>query len=232
MKICVIGNSHVGALKRAWDEIKGNYPQQRIIFFAQRGDGLEELAAHNGKLTPNNEELTKSLEFTSGGSKEIAPEDYDMFVIYGVGATAYFIDNNQFYSRSAMQRALHDILDPTLSFKLLKRLRSITDKKIFVGHCPLPAAKEVASNTRPNAYIAGLKLINDIIYHPLNAELIGQPLSTIVNEKHTHPDLSKDSKRLAIGDNFDNENHPANEDMHMNDKFGEMWLREFLEKAL
>lgn len=232
MKICIMGNSHVGSLKRGWDEIVGNYPEQEITFFAQRADGLNELISKNGKLIPKSEELAKALEFTSGGKKEINPSEYDVFVIYGAGANINFVKDNQFYSSAVIESSLNDLVANTLSFNLLKRLRTLTTKAVFIGHMPLIAAKEVLSEDIPDDYIARVALINDVIYHPLNAELVTQPLSTIVNGNNTHPDFSKGSKRLAIGDSFDDEYHPDDDTGHMNDKFGAIWLTEFFKKYI
>lgn len=227
MKICVLGNSHVGSLKRGWDEIKGDYPEHEITFFAQRSDGLEDLVACGGKLIANTEKLAKALEFTSGGKKEIDPSQYDIFLIYGAGVNINFVADNRFYSTAVIASSLNDLVTNTLSFSLLKRLRALTDKSVFIGHLPLAPAIELLSDAMPSDYVARVKLINAITYHPLNAELVRQPSSTMINGKNTHPDFSKGSKALAVGDSGDNVFHPESDSDHMNDKFGEIWLREF-----
>ena len=228
MKICVMGNSHVGCLKRGWDAIKEDYPEHEITFFAQRSDGLDGLIAHDGKLIPNNEKLAKALEFTSGGKKEIDPTEHDVFVIYGAGAKTSFITDNHFYSRAVVERSLNDLVANTLSFNLLKRLRTLTNKPVFIGHLPLVPAMKVSADAAPSDYVARVELINEVTYRPLRAELVRQPLSTIVNGNNTHPDFSKGSKALAVGDSGDNVYHPESDNDHMNDKFGQIWLREFL----
>jgi len=231
-KICIIGNSHVGSLKRGWNEIWADYPEQEITFFAQRSDGINDLVALNGKLIPDNEKLVKALEFTSAGKKEIDPIDYDVFVIYGAGANINFINDNQFYSSAVIKSSLIDLVTNTVSFAILKRLRNLTNKAIFIGHIPLVAAVEILSESTPSDYIARVELLNNLIYRPLRAELVLQPLSTIVNGNNTHPSFSKGSKSLAIGDNFDNKYHPDDDNEHMNDKFGEIWLRKFIKNYL
>lgn len=228
MKICALGNSHVGSLKRAWDAIKGEYREQEITFFAHRSDGLEGLIAHDGKLIPNNEKLATALEFTSGGKKDIDPNEYDVFAIYGAGVNINVVKDNQFYSSAVVESSLNDLVTNTLSFNLLKRLRTLTMKPVFIGHLPLVLAMKVSADTGPSDYIARVELINKVIYRPLKAELVRQPLSTIVDGNSTHPDFSKGSRALAIGDSGDNVYHPESDNDHMNDKFGEIWLREFL----
>jgi hypothetical protein len=232
MKICVLGNSHVGSLKRGWDLIRSEFRGQEITFFAHRAGGLIGLMPHQGKLVPNNEELAKALAFTSGGKREIDPKEYDVFLIYGAITNASFIQDSQHYSRAVRERTLSDLVANSLAFILLKRLRTLTDKAIFIGHMPLLAATEILFKTTPSDYLANLKLANEVSYRPLNAELVTQPLSTIVNGANTHPAFSKGSKRLAIGDRYDDEAHPETDTDHMNDRFGEIWLREFLTKYL
>lgn len=228
IKICVMGNSHVGSLKRGWDNINSECPGKEITFFAHRADGLNGLIPKDKKLVPDNADLVNALKFTSGGKQEINPEAYDIFLIYALGSTVNFTQSSRFYSRAVIKKSLNDFVENTLSFKLLKRLREVTNKKIFIGHTPFAAAIQISTNMKPADYVDRVRLMNDIIYHPLNCELVLQPLSTIVNGNNTHHDFSKNSMRLAIGDHFDDEYHPEDDLDHMNDKFGEIWLKEFM----
>ena len=229
MKICVMGNSHVGSLKRGWDEIKADYGGHHVTFFAHRSDGLEGLIVQDGKLIPTNEKLATALEFTSGGRKDIDPEEYDVFVIYGAGLNIGFKKDDVFYSRAVVECSLNDLVSNTLSFTLLKRLRRLTGKPAFLGHLPLVPAGTISAETTPSDYLARVDLINEVVFRSLNAELVRQPLSTIVNGSNTHPDFSKGSKALAIGDSGDDVFHPESDSDHMNDQFGQIWLRDFLE---
>lgn len=228
MRICIMGDSHVGSLKRGWDEIYKDYRDKEIVFFAHRADGLNDLIVWDGKLIPDNEELAKALKFTSDGKAEIDPIEYDVFIIYATGATVNFTYHSLFYSKAVIKRSLNDFVENTLSFKLLKKLRAVTNKTIFIGHTPLTPAIQTLPDTKPADYLSKVKLINEVVYNPLHSELVLQPLNTIVNGNNTHADFSKGSKRLAIGDGFDNEFHPEDDNDHMNDKFGEIWLKEFM----
>ncbi len=223
-----MGNSHVGSLKRGWDNFNSECPEKEITFFAHRADGLSGLIPKDKKLVPDNEDLVNALKFTSGGKQEIDPEAYDIFLIYALGSTVNFTQSGRFYSRAVIKKSLNDFVENTLSFQLLKRLREVTNKKTFIGHTPFAAAIQISPNTKPTDYVGRVRLMNDIIYHPLNCELVLQPLNTIVNGNNTHHDFSKNSMRLAVGDHFDDEYHPEDDIFHMNDKFGEVWLKEFM----
>jgi hypothetical protein len=223
-----MGDSHVGSLKRGWDNINSEHPGKEITFFAHRANGLSGLIPKDKKLIPDNEDLVNALKFTSGGKQEIDPEAYDIFLIYALGLTINFTQSRRFYSKAVIKKSLNDFVESTMSFQLLKRLRDVTNKKIFIGHIPFAAAMQILPDTKPADYVSRVKLMNDIIYRTLNCELVLQPLNTIVNGNNTHHDFSKNSMRLAVGDHFDNEYHPEDDNFHMNDKFGEIWLKEFI----
>ncbi len=230
-KICIIGNSHVGALKMAWDNTCRHYPTLDITFFAQRGYGLKDLRVEHKSLLPTSESLASALQFTSGGKTEIDTQLYDVFLIYGLFLTPYFPDDKHFYSQAVLQHALYDHVEGSLSFRLLKQLRSITDKAIFAGHDPLliPTG-ELSNDSNPVAYLDAIGTLNRLFYQPLFAEVIAQPLDTIVYGRHTHADFSKNSLRLAVGRKSDLEAQPDHNKGHMNGEFGELWLRQFFGK--
>ncbi len=223
-----MGNSHVGSLKRGWNNINSEYPGKEITFFAHRATGLSGLIPKDGKLVPDNEDLANALKFTSGGKQEIDPSEYNVFLIYASGSKVNFAQSGRFYSKAVIKRSLSDFVENTLSFQLLKKIRAVTNKIIFIGHTPFAAAMQFLPNNNPTDYVGRVKLMNDMIYSPLNSELVLQPLSTIVNGNNTYYDFSKNSMRLAVGDHFDDEYHPEDDIFHMNDKFGEVWLKEFM----
>lgn len=228
MKICIIGNSHVGALKRGWDRISAKHPGTELTFFAHRANGMAALKVEGNSLVPKTDLLKKAIRFTSGGLERITPGDYDVLLLYGLRASPNFASRNQFISAQAARQALVDLTHGRLSSKLLGMLRPLTDRIIYIGHDPLPAASRVRSERPPADYVEGIETLNEGIYRKLGAEMIAQPVSTIVNGRQTHSDFARGSKRLAIGDGRDDRAHPEGEDGHMNDDFGEIWLEAFL----
>jgi hypothetical protein len=230
MKICVIGNSHVGALKRAWDKMSPAHPGLELVFFAHRGNGMSALKPQGKKLVPTTDDLCAAMKFTSGGQDHIVPADYDAFLIYGLKASPNFGAGERFFSRQVRQQALDDLTHNKLSLKVLKMVRQLSEAPVYLGHEPLNSASE----TRPDASIApyesGIAQLNESFYGPLGAEMLMQPPSTMVNGKNTDPSFSKDSQRLAIGTSNNDAAHPEGEDRHMNAAFGEIWLGAFIER--
>lgn len=115
-----------------------------------------------------------------------------------------------------------------MSFELFKKLRAITGKKIFVGHNPMPAAKEGISRKEALSYKRGLKVVNEEIYNPLGALLLNQPALTVMCDGYTDSVFTKGSKRLAIGKVDDDDFHPDTDTGHMNSDFGKEWLSNFI----
>lgn len=228
MKIAAIGNSHIGSLKKAWLMMRDNYPACDITFFAHWADELRSLEVENGCLVPGNSGLRDAISFTSDGLTSIDPNQFDVFLLYGLDASPYFHNENRSYSSSVIRRSLNDVFEPALATLLLKRLRSITDKPIFIGHTPLRVKTHEDNRRELIEYNLGLRLLNTERYLLMGAEMIPQPLETIVDGCKTEPQFSIGSRRLSVGSFIDDELHPESDKSHMNEAFGELWLRQFL----
>jgi hypothetical protein len=83
-RICVIGNSHVNALKQGWEDIAATCPDHRLTFFASLGDRIGKLELVEGCLVPQDPALLKNIVFTSGGLDRIVLADYDVYLVYGL----------------------------------------------------------------------------------------------------------------------------------------------------
>ncbi len=225
MKLCIIGNSHVGSLKTAWDN---HFPAKngvKITFFAAPGYKLDGLKLDGHKLVPSKLSLRNSLRLTSGGQGEINLKEYDCFLIYGVKALSYFEDKN-FHSSAATQQALDDHYGPTLSYQIANMIRKSVASNIYIGHVPMPSAPEKDNaevEYSSNQYNNGVELANTRFFSLINAELIKQPGSTIAKSGcHTQFIYSTGSRAL------NNRVTPMEDTRHMNDKFGQVWLQSFL----
>jgi hypothetical protein len=228
-RVCVLGDSHCGALKRAWDRMASRHAGVMITFFCQRALGLSGLIVAGEELVPDSQELADTLRFTSEGKDRVVPRDYDVFLIYGLGAIVGSFCSDTFYSRAVVTAALRDLVHPSLSFILLMRLRQLSDKPVFVGHPPLPLAGNVATDRcGSTAYPDRIRLMNLLLYEPLRTRLLPQPPVTIARGEFTDARFSRGSRRLAVGSHDDDELHSDDDNVHMNDEFGSIWMTEFL----
>lgn len=84
---CVIGNSHVAALKLGWQAVKADYPEIEIDFFAGPRQRLSKTFVRKGVLTTRDEIVAENLRLT-GGSDRIDLRSYDFFCVSGGGASS------------------------------------------------------------------------------------------------------------------------------------------------
>jgi hypothetical protein len=228
-RICVVGDSHAASLKRAWRGMAGLHDSFELRFFCARGLELSGMIVDELRLVPNSDALAQAIKFTAEGCSHIDPKNYDVFLLYGLGCYPHFEQQTDvFHSRHVLAAALRDSAKSTLSFQLLLRLREITARDIYVGHRPLDAAKSDTPTEEAGSYATSIRRMNEILYQPLRATIVSQPLETMVGGRFTQPHFSRGSRRLAIGDNLDDELHPDDDDVHMNDDYGLRWLAKFL----
>jgi len=233
-KLCVLGNSHVGSLKRAWDRLKKSHLGNNfeITFFADRGDLLKSLTAEHHFLTSDNIRVKRSLSFTSGGLSKIDTNAYDFFLIYGSQLWPFWLYNDAFYSLDFIKQSINKHLEQTQAKHLLTELRKSTTKPVFLGHDPILTQKSGCARFTHEDYNSGMHELNIYLNKNHSAQAIKQPNSTLDKGELCCTDISflKNSRRLAIGFNNDNEIHPEDDLHHMNDNFGEIWIKNFLEK--
>lgn len=233
MKLAVLGNSHIGSIKKGWGSIAETYSDTELTFFGHRGRRIEGMQAKGGLLAPVNKDVEDAIKFTSGGPAALDPGAYDAILLYGTEAWPFFLEPARFYSQKALVQAVKDLFDNSLSVLLLDRLRTITSMPIYVGLEPCLAAapedhaadKECTGDT--SDYEAGFAYLKATIFEPRDAILVGQPLDTIVNRRKTSAQFSKGTQRLSVGDKYDGVLHPKTDDIHMNGAFGALWLDKF-----
>lgn len=231
MRLCIVGNSHIAALKAGWDaEIGAVFPASYPTFFGVRGGGLTRLVVDGGTLTSDNAQIQRELAFTSGGQTRIDPKRFDAVLVYGLcrNVNRQVRNHGVGYSRQALETALLDYWAATSLVGIMQKLRQITDLPIYGGHSPLEAAKDVTESEDTSSYRAFLADSNQQVFRYLDVELIGQPLQTIVNGNATTIGFAIGSQRLAVGAGNDKVPHENTETRHMNADFGALWLRHFL----
>lgn len=224
VRLCVLGNSHVAALRTAWDSLQRDHPEVEITWFAHRGMGVSNLIPTSESLVPNNDDLLTSIKFTSGRS-EVRLADFDAFLVYALHQHGRQPDTS-FYSAAVRRQALEDQVTSQRNYMLVQKVRSVTDKPLFVAHDPLPAfgADDVVMRDYP-AHVAEMQ---ERFYSPLSATLVEQPSSSVVAGCATKQEFSKDSTRLVVGKDNDGETHGGHDIFHMNSSYGNLWLTSFI----
>jgi hypothetical protein len=152
--ICLIGDSHLAALKHAWNAIGAEFPGRTLVFFAGAGKSMNGLSVSDGALAPHNQWLTDALERTSGGESRIAG-DYDRYVIHGMGLSVYLAievarkfraehhadDGRKPISDDRYAELVCRTARDTIAGRTLAKLREITAAPILVSPMPWAGAK-------------------------------------------------------------------------------------------
>ncbi|WP_300319064.1 hypothetical protein [Idiomarina sp.] len=231
MRLCVIGNSHVGALKDAVGVIEGLTKVSSVTFFAKAQQGMRELLVdkESDALVAGSETLQKSLILTSGGQSEIRVSDFDCFLLYGLDFNAYFKPNRIISSQLEESQRIDWFTTTTMNY-VLSLLRLLTNKKIFLGHTPMVASGSQSSGEGEidSSYLSNLELIeSDILKRYHSVSVVGQPLTTICQGRKTKSDYSRGSIRMETGHKLDGTPHPEEDISHMNKVYGELWWKNF-----
>lgn len=234
-RLCILGNSHVGALKRAWDARGTANPEADVAptFFASRHRGLSQARVEGRHLVPGTEDLARDLAFTSGGDGTVALDDFDAFLVYGLFVPAYR-DAGQSYSAACRMAALHDHFDHRIGVILAQSLRAAVDVPVLIAHDPLPAdpgGVQGRPAARRDHYRDTIAMVNERFFAPAGLTMLAQPAETRVPERpfFTRAAYARGSRRLAVGDALDDGAHPHEDRLHMNDAFGALALDTVLE---
>ncbi|MEP2759827.1 hypothetical protein [Parvibaculum sp.] len=227
MRLAVIGNSHIGSLKRAWDRISEEYASVEIVFFGAKGGGLGHLKVRGRRIVPTDKKVLNSIKFISRGHTGFDPTKHDVVLIYGVQGQPFFFPLENFYSAQCIRRVMEDLVRGRLHFRLATMIRRLSDIPVYIGHRPLSAEERISENQNLDSYTKGMALLNETMFAPMNVHMISQPAETIVNGNATDLKYTIGSRRLAVGNAIDDDPHPEEDVNHMNDEFGELWLRKF-----
>jgi hypothetical protein len=84
VKICLIGNSHLATLKRAWDVREdARRDGLSLTFFGSSGTSVSSLVFDDGYLVPREQKVARTFQLTAGTDR-IDLGSYDAFVFTGV----------------------------------------------------------------------------------------------------------------------------------------------------
>lgn len=150
MKVCILANSHAKMLKLATDAAppKGWTP----TYFAAPAAGMGQLAVAGKSLKPLTASLKSKLIYSSGGQKRIRFDDYDAFVVAGLGLRmplAYNLfnkhqpfgvridDERTLVSEAAFRASLRQMYSQSIAYRFASALRR-TRKPVIIVPAPIP----------------------------------------------------------------------------------------------
>lgn len=226
IRLCVLGNSHVGALRWGWNELESKHSGIEITFFSSPGLSTRQIKLSNSRIVPKNEELAQRFAQTSGGKKEINPADYDVFLCYGTFGWRPLVKTP--LSASFAKAILEERLGRANQVKHLSLIRQTTRSPIFVATAPLllSAYKERGTLVQPIA--EQRQMLQRKYSEDHQADLVWQPDETLVDDGTATRDcFSLGYEGLDLGDGAIGRD--ADDDIsHMNKAYGVAWLNAFL----
>lgn len=226
MKVCVIGDSHCGALKRGWDVLAAQHRGLELTFFAAGGysPGFDLLKIERGLVVSADTQLQKSFFETSKGHEFIDLNGFDIHLVYGLWCLPFFRDG-RYISEQVLSQSMTDHFSIATSLKVVRLFKSQLNNVVYVGHNPLLSVID-DSTQASDEYMEGIELANKIFFGPMGCELIAQPEETVVGNRFTASRYSVGSKRFLS----DKVYHDSKDRKHMNDVFGVLWLENFLSR--
>lgn len=92
LRLCVIGNSHIGALKLGWDrlieEAVPGWDTVEPVFFGAPADGMRHVALQGTALVPTRPKITGHFRTLSGGYDRIELSRFDAFLLVGLNMSS------------------------------------------------------------------------------------------------------------------------------------------------
>jgi hypothetical protein len=235
MRVCVIGNSQIAAIKGGWDMVRHTQPGVEVTFFGATRNFWPGLKPIDGALVATTPQLREGMAYTSGGLDRIT-DTYDRFLVCscGVGAPEFL----KFYDTDRKQALSDDFemlaaeaLKDTIGMRLMEQLQQTMTAP--VGLIPTPfhsddapedsygvTLKWGALQKLPQKYEDTLSLLAE----ERGFQLYLQPLATIARPLHTKAMFSIGSTKL----HSDNKQHQVDDFTHMNAKYGVLCWAEIL----
>ncbi|HEY0293123.1 MAG TPA: hypothetical protein VGC51_12465 [Hansschlegelia sp.] len=243
-RICLIGDSHIAALRLGWQRIRARYPHVEIDFFGGAGSKMKKLRSDKrGALVPASEALRQDILLTSGGLDRIVLADYDAFALVGMGfglirlfhlskfqRTIDMIATVQpphLISNEVFQRACMTSLRNCRAVQIAREIRTQSKRPIVLIRQPYYSQEVLRERDRSvwnDAAVAGPKLEAEmerfiaVLEQKRGIKVAPYPEETRVERYFTAPAYASGSIRMLAG--FDTL-HEVGEYRHMNPLFGE-----------
>ena len=244
--ICVIGNSHVGALGVAWAKAP---PPVRdgvtMTFFGARAGAIEPMRLVDGVFVPTSEDQRSAYMRTSGGRDRIECGDYKAFVLVPAGISfVHFLKQvgnlgtvqsrkwvpvAELVSEPVFRAVIEARLEASSGPRLLEQIRGVSTAPILV--CPQPCRSETflerygddprwknASAHLPYLYRL-FQTASDAVVFRHGGETIWQDPSTM-----RFPGVTKDEFRIGAISLGKGCGRRKSDTLHMNQSFGVLTL--------
>lgn len=254
-KICVIGDSHAGAMKLGWDEIRSEYYDIDFAFLAVPGVGILNLTNNASVLTLKTNDLRERAKKKLSGLETVDVNEFDVILCTGMTSLIHLfilyqrehlLSGQDAHTRTPRYVSEDAYLDGWLENFEKSPLRHVFDvlgnakaSNVYVSFKPLTSAgitkkgnKLAITYNRLGENKKDRDRLWEILHRGIDAILPNwatycpQPAETVLNELLTKTEYSVRSTRLLYPDN----EHDKDDYTHMNASFGVAYIRNFLKQ--
>ena len=218
VRLCVLGNSHVAALKHGWARLQAAHPGLTLDFFAAPRDGMAGLRLQGDALVPADDTLAAALAYTSGGMTSVEIHRYDGFLIHALGFRLPMLARP--LSRAVAVATCGDRFDASQCGRLASLVRQRTSRPVHVGCIPLRAEPQVAQAVAASVSPAQAAARTSEALQARALEFLPQPAASIGPAWNTLPAYSKGAMALMA-----DRPHADGDTLHMNGLYGEQVLQ-------
>jgi hypothetical protein len=230
MRIAVIGNSHIGALKVAIRDGQFKSDKFEITFWGVPGQCFTTVTYEGGHFRTSYRDF--ALKVSEGRHESLPVHDFDAIVFHGpplnveryLSSLRHVSDDLRCYSRACLHEALQRSIEGTRGYDLVRSLRTDYDRRVLMSPMPL-ISEDSAQFKGRSVRVEELKLLNSCISAILSdvrAEYVAQPSDTVRDYKYTKREFCVNS----VGVFYDIRKHPDDDYFHMNGQYGACVLHE------
>ena len=227
MKICVIGNSHIAALKLAIKERLFQCKNMEVIFWGLPGRAYYRIVYEDGHFTTHGGgRRGRVLEISDGRYQDINPNDFDALLFHGSHKASDLLfslrkhaADVREYSQGFLRAGIGAWLEDNFSVTLASSVEDSFRGKILLSPIAM-VSEDSQENSAMEVRREELHFLNDVINDVLakkKVTYVAQPDETIKENKYTDRRYSINSVRLSRDLDI---KHEADEYFHMNAEYG------------
>lgn len=225
MKIAIVGNSHLAALKVAVRDGLFAADQLDVTFWGLAGPEFASITYEGGLLKTPYRHF--ALKVSDGRYDELPVHEFDAIVFHGTPLDpGLYLDSLRnaardlrCYSIACLRDGLQTHIESDPTWSIVRSLRADYDRRVLMS--PIPFKAESSAQFEGRTITADeLSLLNSCIGASLcsvGGEYVAQPSDTISDYSYTKPEFCVHSVRLLGGLSI---KHPEDDYIHMNGHYG------------
>jgi hypothetical protein len=230
MRVAVIGNSHIGALKLAISSGLFKSNNLDFVFWGVAGQVFNTTSYESGYFRTSRRDV--ALTVSNGQYEALPAREFDAIVFHGppvnlvryLGSLRRSSIDIRLYSLASLQEGLQKWIDRIPTYQLVRSFRTDYDRRVLISPTPLKS-EDCGEFDRISVAAEELALLNTCVSNiiaGIPADYIPQPPRTVRNHKYTKREYCLNAVRLANP----SITYPENDPDHMNGRYGACVLQE------